>query len=131
MVWDAAMVGWTLLTNHGAALVYLAAEPHATIRDLSLALDIHERTGFRVMTDLCAEGYLVAIRSGRRKTYAVNLARTLPDPLISHRTVGDLLTRLIPPERLRAARGAEKPLSGSRLARSAWETTTTGPVDTR
>jgi len=92
---------WTFLSNHGAALVYLVGQPDSTVRQLSIAVGVTERTAFRLAQDLRDGGYLVAKRVGRTNSYEVDLERTLPDGIVAHRTVRDFLDRLVPPERIR------------------------------
>ena len=43
---------WTLLTSHGHVLFYIAAEPDATVREMTIALGISERRVIAVLHDL-------------------------------------------------------------------------------
>jgi hypothetical protein len=63
---------WTLLTGHGHVLVEVARNPEARIRDISLAVDLTERTVQAIVADLEAAGYLTRARVGRRTCYTVN-----------------------------------------------------------
>lgn len=63
---------WTLLTGHGHVLVEVARNPEARIRDISLAVDLTERTVQAIVADLEAAGYLSRARVGRRTRYTVN-----------------------------------------------------------
>lgn len=65
------MAPWTFLTNHVAALLYLAHDPEARLRDLADALDITERTAYGIVADLTEAGYLVKERVGRRNRYRI------------------------------------------------------------
>lgn len=62
---------WTLLTNHGAVLLYVALHPEATIRQVSEGVDITERATARILAQLRADGYVVATRRGRRNSYTI------------------------------------------------------------
>jgi DNA-binding IclR family transcriptional regulator len=63
---------WTLLTGHGHVLVEIARNPTARIRDISVAVDLTERTVQVIVADLEAAGYLTRTRTGRRTRYSVN-----------------------------------------------------------
>ena len=63
---------WTLLTGHGHVLVEVARNPEVRIRDISLAVDLTERTVQAIVADLEAAGYLTRARVGRRTRYTVN-----------------------------------------------------------
>lgn len=62
---------WTLLTNHGAVLLYVARHPRATIREVAEGVDITERATARILAQLREDGYVVALREGRRNSYAI------------------------------------------------------------
>lgn len=70
---------WTLLTGHGHVLVEIARNPTARIRDISVAVDLTERTVQVIVADLEAAGYLTRTRTGRRTRYRVN-----PDSKFRH-----------------------------------------------
>jgi len=109
---------WTLLTGHGHVLVEVARNPEARIRDISLAVDLTERTVQAIVADLEAAGYLTRARVGRRTRYTVD-----PDSPFRHSAqqglrigpVLDLLTAMAdvdtpapaasPPHRPRLPRG--------------------------
>ena len=63
---------WTLLTGHGHVLAEIARNPDARIRDISLIVDLTERTVHAIVADLEATGYLTRTRVGRRTRYTVN-----------------------------------------------------------
>jgi DNA-binding transcriptional ArsR family regulator len=63
---------WTILTAHGACLIWLSKHPTATIREISDALNISERHVNRLVTDLRKAGYITVERKGRSSVYAVN-----------------------------------------------------------
>ncbi|HXT92358.1 MAG TPA: helix-turn-helix domain-containing protein [Trebonia sp.] len=85
---------WTLMTGHGHVLVEVARNPEARIRDISLAVDLTERTVQAIVADLEAAGYLTRSRVGRRTRYTVD-----PDSPFRHSaqqglTVGPMLELL-------------------------------------
>ena len=85
---------WTLLTGHGHVLVEIARNPEARIRDISLAVDLTERTVQAIVADLEAAGYLTRSRVGRRTRYTVD-----PDSPFRHSAqqglrVGPMLEQL-------------------------------------
>jgi hypothetical protein len=108
------MGDWSFLTGHAKALLYIAGEPDARLRDLALALDVTERTAFGIVTDLTDGGYLVKEKEGRRNHYEIQLHLPLPEPMPRKRTVGELLRLLVdldPPSKNRRA-GRERRSSG-------------------
>src|SRR4030081_1962064 len=66
---------WTLLTAHGRALVAIAQDPDARMRDLAEVVGVTERTVQAIVADLEAAGYVSHTRVGRRNRYTVHLDR--------------------------------------------------------
>lgn len=85
------MAEWTFLTNHGHAIVMLARDPEARIRDLAQGIGITERAAQRIVSDLVAAGYLTRERVGRRNKYSIDPSVPLRHPLEQDHGVGDLL----------------------------------------
>jgi hypothetical protein len=83
---------WTLLTNHGAALVYVAEHPDARITDVAGAIGVTERYAAQVLADLRTSGYLYAERVGRRNVYRLDPGRPMRRRDDKH--VSDLLAGL-------------------------------------
>lgn len=83
---------WTLLTNHGAALVYVAEHPDARITDVAGAIGVTERYAAQVLADLRAGGYLYAERVGRRNIYRLDPKQ--PMRRRDDKRVSDLLASL-------------------------------------
>ncbi len=81
---------WTLITNHGAAVLLLALRPGITVRELAELLRITERSTTRILADLRAAGYVSARREGRRNRYSVNLDAPLRHPVGDAYCVRDL-----------------------------------------
>jgi len=83
-----------MLTNHGAALLYLHAHPDARVRDVADALHITERATARILADLKASGHLRVTHSSRRNRYEVTGMLPLHPGDTASRTLADLLMRL-------------------------------------
>jgi DNA-binding IclR family transcriptional regulator len=94
---------WTFLTNHARVLLFLAHNPGARLRDLAAVLDITERTGFGIVTDLAEAGYLVKEKHGRRNRYKVQGHLSLRESISPKRTIGEVLDLLV--ERTRGGGG--------------------------
>lgn len=83
-----------MLTNHGAALLYLHAHSVARVRDVAEALHITERATARILADLKASGHLRVTHANRRNRYEVTGMLPLHPGDQAGGTVSDLLTRL-------------------------------------
>jgi Mn-dependent DtxR family transcriptional regulator len=89
------MSEWSFLTNHARALLFIAHDPDARLRDLAAALDVTERTAYGLVVDLTESGYLVKEKDGRRNRYQVQAHQPLRDSMTRERTVGELLGLLV------------------------------------
>jgi hypothetical protein len=69
------------LSNHGLALLTIAHDPHARMRDIAGVLGITERATQRIVADLVDADYVSRERNGRRNAYTVrrDLSIALPD----------------------------------------------------
>jgi DNA-binding MarR family transcriptional regulator len=85
---------WTFLTNHGRALLFVAATPDARLRDLAAVLAVTERTAYGIMADLADAGYVVKERDGRRNRYHIQAHLPVRDEIIRERTIGEVLELL-------------------------------------
>jgi Winged helix DNA-binding domain len=85
------MAEWNFLTNHALALLCVARDPGARLRDIAATLNISERRAFGIVTDLATAGYLVKARDGRRNRYEIQHHLPLPDAPVRERTIGELL----------------------------------------
>ena len=81
---------WSFLTNHARALLYLAADPEARLRDLALALDVTERTAYGIVADLTEAGYVTKEKDGRRNRYHLQPDLPLRDAISRERTIGEV-----------------------------------------
>jgi hypothetical protein len=87
----ARMRDFTFLTPHARALLFLAHDPDARLRDVADELGATERTAHGIVADLCDAGYLVKEKDGRRNRYHLQDHLPLNDPMPRERTVGELL----------------------------------------
>ncbi len=95
---------WTFLTNHASALLFIAQDPDARLRDLAVALDVTERTAYGIVADLTDAGYVVKEKDGRRNRYHIQTHLPLRDAIVRERTVGEVLALLGDAKRRRPAR---------------------------
>jgi DNA-binding IclR family transcriptional regulator len=85
------MAEWGFLTNHARALLYIAHDPEARLRDLAVSLDVTERTAYGIMADLTEAGYVVKEKDGRRNRYHIQEHLPLHDSISRERTIGEVL----------------------------------------
>lgn len=79
---------WNLMATHGVVLFYIAANPDATMRQMSEALNLTERRIAQVVRDLAEAELLTVSRTGRRNSYQVNPDANFRHPTLSHITLG-------------------------------------------
>jgi DNA-binding MarR family transcriptional regulator len=91
---SAGVATWSFLTNHARALLFIASDPEARLRDLADALDVTERTAYGIVSDLAEAGYVLKEKEGRRNRYHIQAQLPLGDPLSRERTIGELLDLL-------------------------------------
>lgn len=89
------MAEWSFLTNHARALLLIAGEPTARLRDIAAALDVTERTAHKIVAELTDAGYMEKERDGRRNQYRVQTDAALQDSISRKRTIGELLDLLV------------------------------------
>ncbi|MEZ4501281.1 MAG: MarR family transcriptional regulator [Dehalococcoidia bacterium] len=94
--------GWTLLSNHGAALLHVAENPDSTVRELADAIGVTERAAARILHNLREEGYIEATRVGRRNTYRLETSLPLRHRVGKDISVAQLLSGLSGDGRQRA-----------------------------
>jgi DNA-binding IclR family transcriptional regulator len=95
---------WSFLTNHARALVWIAHDPGARLRDIAAALDITERTAFGIMADLADAGYVVKQKDGRRNRYQIQTHLPLRESVTRERTIGEVLDLLLDTKQRRPRR---------------------------
>ncbi|OWY62276.1 AsnC family transcriptional regulator [cyanobacterium TDX16] len=85
------MAEWSFLTNHARALLYIAHEPDARLRDLAVAVGVTERTAYGIVADLAEAGYVLKEKDGRRNRYQVQKHLPLRGSIVRERTIGEVL----------------------------------------
>ena len=85
-----AREGWTFLSNYGHVLVVLGKNPDARMRDIAEQVGITERAVQKIVSELIAEGFVVAQRSGRRNSYEIVRDAHLRHPLEADVLIGEL-----------------------------------------
>lgn len=85
------MPEWTLISNHGLVLAYIAKHPRGTAREIASAINITEWTVRKIIDDLEAAGYIERQKVGRRNTYRINPYLYMRHGTIRDVRVGDLL----------------------------------------
>ena len=86
---------WSLVTNHGHVLAYIAADPDARLRDIAEHVGVTERTAVQIVNDLEQAGYLTKTRVGRRNRYQIDGERKVRTPRLPMMTIGELLALLL------------------------------------
>jgi DNA-binding IclR family transcriptional regulator len=89
------MAAWSFLTNHARALLYIARDSEARLRDLAAALEVTERTAYGIVVDLTEAGYVVKEKDGRRNRYHIQDHLPLRDAISRRRTIGEVLDLLV------------------------------------
>jgi DNA-binding IclR family transcriptional regulator len=89
------MPQWSFLTNHARALVCIAQNPGARLRDIAATLGVSERTAFGIVSDLTDAGYVEKHKQGRRNRYRIQEHLPLPEALGRERTIGEVLKLLV------------------------------------
>jgi hypothetical protein len=85
---------WNLMATHGVVLFYIAANPDATMRQMSESLNLTERRIAQVVRDLSEADLLTVSRNGRRNSYSVNPEAKFRHPTLSHISLGRFVTML-------------------------------------
>jgi DNA-binding IclR family transcriptional regulator len=86
---------WGFLTNHARALLYVANDPEARLRDLAVSLGVTERTAYGIMADLTEAGYVQKEKDGRRNRYHIQAHLPLHDSVSRERTIGEVLALFV------------------------------------
>jgi hypothetical protein len=88
------VTSWNFLTNHGRALLCIAANPDVRIRDIATSLGITERRAHGIVADLSDAGYLIKSKEGRRNRYEIQSHLPVPEPTARERAIGEVLELL-------------------------------------
>ena len=102
------MSNWSFLTNHARALLFIAHDSEARLRDLAAALDVTERTAYGIVVDLTEAGYVVKEKDGRRNRYHIQGHLPLRDTIIRERTIGEVLDLLVGARQRKGSRRLRK-----------------------
>src|SRR6185437_8953848 len=100
---------WSLLSNHGHALICIAQQPDIRLWELAQTIGVRERSAQRIVNQLVEAGYLTRHQHdghGARLSYAVNRDHHLRRPHLRPYTVGDLLDTFSRPPTVGEADGA-------------------------
>lgn len=84
------------LTNHGLALLCIAEDPEARMRDIAADVQITERAAQRIVADLVSAGYLNRERVGRRNRYTIPSGLPVSLPVQRDVDLNSLLNVLLP-----------------------------------
>ena len=85
------MSQWTLFSNHGHVLLFIAQQPEARLRDIAEQVGITERAVQKIIKDLQDDGFIAVRKQGRRNRYRVQTRKALRHKLESHCSVGELV----------------------------------------
>ena len=86
------MRDFTFLTPHARALLFIANDPGARLRDIADELGSTERTAHGIVADLCDAGYLIKEKDGRRNRYQLQHHLPLRDSVPRERTIGEVVS---------------------------------------
>ena len=92
------MSEWNFLTNHARALLFIANDSDARLRDIANALGVTERTAHGLVADLTSAGYVIKVKEGRRNRYHLQEHLPLRNSIGRERTVGEVLALFVIPD---------------------------------
>lgn len=109
------MGDWTLFSNHGHVLLYLAGDTRARLRDVAENVGITERAVQKIVRELQDAGYLTVTKHGRCNRYRINGRKSLRHPIESHCTLSRLIQAVVRtgPGDAGAAESADEPAAAS------------------
>jgi hypothetical protein len=73
------MSTWNFLSHYGQALLCIARDPDARLRDIADCVGITECRTYDIVNDLVEAGYVAKEKEGRRNRYEVQGHLPLPD----------------------------------------------------
>jgi len=85
------MPQWTFLSNHGRALLCIARDPDARLREIAVDVGITERSAYALVSDLADAGYVTKERDGRRNRYRIEEDLPLPELTDRELAIGEVL----------------------------------------
>jgi DNA-binding transcriptional ArsR family regulator len=116
-----AMGEWSFLTNHARALVCIARDPGARLRDIADVLGVTERRAFGIVNDLAEAGYVLKQKDGRRNRYRIQHHLPLRVRVGQEPTIGELLGVIVDTGAAESARTVEYDGGSRRRGRGAAE----------
>lgn len=93
------MATWSILTDHGRALVCIANDPGVRLREIADSLGITERTAFGIVTELSSAGYVSKVRDGRRNRYEIQTHLPVKEPVGRALTIGEVIDLFVEPRK--------------------------------
>jgi Mn-dependent DtxR family transcriptional regulator len=105
---------WTFFSNYAHVLLCLAENPEARLREVAERVGITERSAQRVIKHLDEAGILTRVKHGRRNSYYIDTGVHLRHPIEEHCTVGELLTLILTPARVRRLKAHNAALAEER-----------------
>ena len=88
------MANVTFPTSRARALLRIAHNPEARLRDIAASRGITEPSAHGTVTDPAKAGYMVRQKNGRRSRCQTRAHLPLPEPGSQERTAGDVLALL-------------------------------------
>ncbi|HLF76396.1 MAG TPA: helix-turn-helix domain-containing protein [Dehalococcoidia bacterium] len=85
---------WNLMATHGVVLLHIAANPSATMREMSDTLSMTERRISQVVHDLADANLIEVRRHGRRNSYFINCDARFLHPTLSNIPISRLVAAL-------------------------------------
>jgi DNA-binding Lrp family transcriptional regulator len=79
-------------------LVLLSQDSRIILREVALKVGITERAVQRIIADLEAGRVIERKKVGRQNNYRICIDQSLKHPIVSHRTIGELLSLLVRPD---------------------------------
>lgn len=71
------MPTWRFLTNHAVVLLHVAIHPDSTLREISTAVGLTERSVISIVRALEEDGIASHSKSGRRNVYRIDHAAVI------------------------------------------------------
>jgi DNA-binding Lrp family transcriptional regulator len=82
---------WTIFSNHGRILIYLASNPKCTIQVIAQETGLSIAAVNNIVRTLEKDGYISRIKVGRRNSYHIHPEKPLRHQLEQKYTLNDLL----------------------------------------
>ncbi len=86
---------WRMLCSRGAVLFYIGMHPGCTVNDIAGTVMVADKTAWRLVRDLNRSGLIQVRREGRRHRYWLEGGGRLPDPVLSHLKLGEIMSALM------------------------------------